>query len=118
MKTRIKAYFISIITLLIFTFLFSLILTTLNNKQIITNDNALIALNVLTYTLLAIISFTLSYKLKKHGWVNALFLSMLIIIISLITHLDFTSLSNILRLSSKILTIFIFSILGVNRSLK
>ena len=116
MKNTIKNYIFSILTLLIFTLISALILTIFRVNNIIGYNNSMIISNVISYILVAIISFIMGLKIKRHGLVHGFILSIMFLIINLIFFNTLSDTLNLIKVLSKSLIIIFFTILGVNKS--
>lgn len=114
MKTTIKSYTLSLIFILLSTFIFSLILTIL--KQ---NDYISLTISNVTSTILSLLLFfvgavILGLKIKKKGLLNGFILSIIYVSINLIIGFNFTNTISIIKFISKIILIILGSIIGVN----
>lgn len=115
MKQNLKNYLIITTTLLIFTFFISLILTILEKNEILTYKTSFIIANSVSYLLLAIFSFILGLKSKKHGFLHGIIFSLIIILLSLVVGNSISDISTIIKVITKSLIILFFTIFGVNK---
>jgi len=116
MKTTIKNYIFSILTLLIFTLISALILTIFRVNNIMSYNNSIIISNVISYILIAIISFIMGLKIKRHGLIHGFILSIIFLIINLIFFNTLSDITNLIKVITKSLIVIFFTILGVNKS--
>jgi len=115
MKQNIKNYGFILISLLCFTFLTSLILTIIQKNNLISYNTSIIIANSISYILIAIFSFVLGLKIKKHGMIHGLIFSLLVISMTLMIGNNFNDLTIIIKVITKSLLIIFFTILGVNK---
>ena len=115
MKNYLKIYLSIIATFLFFSFFIALILTFINKNQKITSENGLMISTIFSFIIIALLSFALGLKVKKHGILHASILSIMIIALSFILHDSIIDYIFIIKLISKLLIIFFFTILGVNK---
>lgn len=116
MKKTLKAYTYSLMFILFSTFIFSLILTVLKQKNIISLTSSNITSAILSLLLFFIGSLILGLKIKKKGLFNGMILSIIYVSINLIIGFDLTNIASIIKFVSKIILIIMGSILGVNLS--
>ena len=114
MKSIIKSYSISIIFVLLSTFIFSLILTILKQTNVLSYNASNIITNILSLSLFFIASLILGLKIKRKGLVNGIILSILFICVNLIIGFNLTNIKEIIKFIAKILLIILGTIIGVN----
>ena len=115
MKQNIKNYFILIISLLLSAFFASLILSVLEKNEVLTYNTSLIIANSISYILIAMLSFILGYKSKKHGLFHGVLFSLIMIVLTLIIGNSLSDIVTIIKVITKTLLILFFTILGVNK---
>jgi len=114
MKTTLKSYTISLIFILLSTFIFSLVLTILKQNNLINLTTSNITSSILSLLLFFIGALILGIKIKKKGLVNGIILSMVYVAINLIIGFNLTNVTSIIKFISKILLIILGTIIGVN----
>ena len=115
MKQNIKTYFILNLSLLIFAFFTSLILSLLEKNEVLTYNTSIIIANSISYLIIAILSFILGYKVKKQGLLHGLFLSIIMISFTLIIGNSLSDIVTTIKVITKTILILFFTILGVNK---
>lgn len=109
MKSTIKSYSLSIIFILLSTFIFSLILTILQQNKLLSYNTEDIITNILSLTIFFISGLLLGLKQKSKGLVNGTILALIYLCINLIIGFNFN-----LKFVLRILFIIIGTIIGVN----
>jgi hypothetical protein len=115
MKHYLKTYSMVLITFLFFTFVSSLILTILDKSSLLNISVINIIANTISYILLAILSYVLGIKLKKHGLYNGILFSLLILSLTMVVGNDLSMITTIIKVVTKSIIIIFFTILGVNK---
>jgi len=118
MKKTIKSYSLTLIFLLLSTFIFSLILTILKQNDLLSMNTSNIITNILSLSLFFIASLILGMKQKSNGLINGLMLSMLYVCMCLISGITFDKISVVIKFIGKILLIMLGAIIGVNLNKK
>ena len=114
MKTTIKSYTISLLFILLSTLIFSLVLTILNQNNLLSVTTSNITSTILSLSLFFIASVILGFKMKKKGLLNGIILSLIYISINLIIGFNFINYISIIKFISKIFLIILGVIIGVN----
>lgn len=116
MKNIIKYYLLSTLALLTFSLISALILTIFNINNIFSQSTLNIIGIVISYLITIIISYIIGLKLKRHGLIHGLSLSILFLVLNIIFGNTLSSLSNIIKIVTQTLFIIFFMVLGVNTS--
>lgn len=116
MKSIIKYYVFSIITILLFTFFSALILTFLKTFSGVNDATLNIIGLVISYFIAILISYIMGLKIKRHGLIHGFIISLIFLLFNFIFGNNFSDLSNIIKISTRTLFIIFFVILGVNKS--
>lgn len=111
MKTTIKSYSISLLFILLSTFIFSLILTILKQNDLLSYKTSNITTTIISLSIFFIGGLLLGIKQKNKGLINGLTFALIYVCISLI--LGFNP-HEITKFISRILLIVIGTIIGVN----
>ena len=114
MKTTIKSYSITLIFILLSTFIFSLFLSILKQNDLISINVSNVITNVLSLSLFFIATVILGIKQKSKGLINGLMLAILYVCMCLIGGISFNSVSVTIKFISKILLILLGTIIGLN----
>lgn len=115
MKQNIKNYLLITLTLIVLTFFSSLILTMLFKNQILNYKTSLILANTISYLFVAILSFILGLKQKRHGIIHGILLSLILIGLSSIFGNSLSDITTLIKVITKSIIIIFFTILGVNK---
>lgn len=113
MKTSIKSYSLTLIFLLLSTFIFSLVLTILKQNDLISLNSSKIITNILSLSLFFIGGLILGLKQKNKGLLNGIILAIMYVSICLIMNISFKGIA-VVKFISKILLIILGTIIGVN----
>lgn len=114
MKKTIKSYSITLLFILLSTFLSAILLTTLKQTNAISYKTANITTNILSLSLFFISAIILGLKQKNKGLINGFFLSLIYISVSLIIGVPLNTFKEIMRFISKIILILCGVVIGVN----
>lgn len=115
MKQYFKNYLFILITLLLLTFFASLILTIMEKNQFFSYKTSLIVANSVSYSIIAILSFILGYKNKKHGLFHGTLFSIILILLTIIMGNKISDFATIIKIITKTIIIMFFVVLGVNK---
>ena len=114
MKNTIKAYSLTLLFILLTTFIFSLLLTILKQNDLISINASNIVTNILSLSLFFIAAIILGMKQKSKGLLNGIILVLLYICMGLISGITFNNVKVVIMFISKILLILLGTIIGVN----
>ena len=115
MKQTLINYFILCVTLLLFTFFTSLILTLLDINEVLPYKTGVIVCHSLSYFTYAILSYILGIKMKRKGLIHGVVFSLIAFLLSLVIGGNLHDLSVITKEIIRSIVIIFFTILGVNK---
>ena len=113
MKTTIKSYTISLLFILLSTLIFSLVLTILNQNNLLSVTTSNITSTILSLSLFFIASVILGFKMKKKGLLNGIILSLIYISINLIIGFIAPGINNLAHIGGLIGGVLIAKSVGV-----
>ena len=114
MKHSLKSYSLSIIFILLSTFIFSLILTILQQNKLLSYNASNVITTILSLSIYFVGALLLGLKQKSKGLLNGLIFSILFICLNLIMGFNLNNFKDIIKFISKILLMLLGTIIGVN----